>query len=195
METSAKKDQPTAADEDDDFCLADTLVGMSDEEIERMAERDAESEVSSCALSGIPLDQTALEGGLTALYLRVRAERAAKQQAPGSSPMTSPAPDTPDANAVRPGKLPYHCDVPMLIEEIEDGYRHVWGNYLALARHFEQHGPEEEAARYNEKYKALFQVESDLWKFSPEQWWTLKTEVLPPLIAEVRALTKKHLGY
>lgn len=197
METSTENDEYQPPGDDDDFCLADTVVGMSDEEIARLAKQEAESEVSSSALSGIPLDQAPLEEGLTMMYLRVRAERtaehAAKHQAAGSSLLISPAPDAPIG--IELGNLPPNCDVPMLIEEIEDGYRHLWGSYLALARHFEEHGPQEEATRYNEKYRETIRVESDLWQLSPQEWWTHKTEILPPLIEEMRAVREQVLGY
>ena len=76
--TRTKKGRRAAADEDDDFCLADTLVDASDEELERMAEADAQNEVTSSAYEGIPLDKAALKTGLRAAYKRIRAERAAR---------------------------------------------------------------------------------------------------------------------
>ena len=121
------------------------------------------------------------------------AERSAKQQAADFSPLTKLAPPTPIV--IELGNLPPNCDVPMLIEEIEDGYRHLWGSYLALARHFEEHGPEEEATRYNEKYRETFRIEGELWRLSPQEWWTHKTEVLPPLIKEMRAERMRVLSY
>ena len=57
-------------DEDDDFCLADGLVDASDQEIERMAEEDAEADVASSAYEGIPLDK----GGATHRVDRVLQE-------------------------------------------------------------------------------------------------------------------------
>lgn len=194
VETSPGDDkyQPASA-EDEAFCLADTLTGMSDEEIARMAKQEAESEVSSCALSGIPLDQAPLEEGLTMVYLRVRAEQAAKQKAASASPGTSPLPDTPIV--IELGNLPPNCDVPMLIEEIEDSYRHLWGSYLALARHFEASGDAGQAAIYNEKFDHFCRLEMDLYLLSPHAWWTHKTELLPPLIKEMRAERMQFLGY
>ena len=61
-------------DEDDDFCLADGLVDASDQEIERMAEEDAEADVASSAYEGIPLDKEALRIGLIESYKKLRAE-------------------------------------------------------------------------------------------------------------------------
>lgn len=59
---------------DDDCCLADVLVSMSDQELERMAEADARAEVSSSAYEGIPLDGEALKAGLLESYKKLRAE-------------------------------------------------------------------------------------------------------------------------
>lgn len=53
---------------------------MSDEELERMAEANAQNEVTSSAYKGIPLDKAALKTGLLAAYKQVRAERAAHRQ-------------------------------------------------------------------------------------------------------------------
>ena len=172
VERSTKKDQPTTAAEDDDFCLADGVAEAGGGEIERTNGQDAAPDVSSSASSGIPPDETALEGGLTAIYLRARGERAAQDS-----------------------KLPFNCDVPMLIEEIEDRYRHLWGSYLALARHFEKHGPPEEATRYNEKFHHFCQFEMNLYLLSVEEWWRHKTEVLPPLLKEMRSVRQQILGY
>ncbi len=130
-------------------------------------------------------------------YLRVRAElaaeRAVKQQVAGSSQMTNPLSPTPIV--IELGNLPPNCDVPMLIEEIEDGYRHLWGSYLALARHFEASGDAKQAAIYNEKFHHFCRFEMDLCLLSPQEWWTHKTEVLPPLIKEMRVVREQVLGY
>ena len=80
VRTSTRKDRRPTDDQDDDFCLADTLVNASDEELERMAETDAQNEVTSSAYEGIPLDKAALKAGLLAAYKQVRAERAARRQ-------------------------------------------------------------------------------------------------------------------
>ena len=74
LTTGPKAGRVAAFDEDDDFCLADGLVDASDEEIEQMAERDAENEVSSSAYEGIPLDKVRLRAGLIECYKKVRAE-------------------------------------------------------------------------------------------------------------------------
>ena len=107
--------------------------------------------------------------------------------------LTKPAPTT--ATVAQPAKPQPDKDVAMTYEVVESSYRHLWGGYLALARHFEEHGPEEEAARYNEKYWATTKFELELYKLTPAELWTHKTEVLPPLIAEVHALEKKYLGH
>ena len=78
--TSTRKDRRSTADQNDDFCLADGLADASDEELERMAEADAQNEVTSSAYEGIPLDKAALRTGLLAAYKQVRAERAARRQ-------------------------------------------------------------------------------------------------------------------
>ena len=78
--TSTKKDQPAAFDEDDDFCLADRLVDASDEEIEQMAEQDAEADVASSAYEGIPLDKEALRIGLIESYKKLRGEWPAQRR-------------------------------------------------------------------------------------------------------------------
>ena len=61
-------------DEADDFCLADGLVDAGDQEIERMAEEDAEADVASSAYEGIPLDKEELRIGLIESYKKLRAE-------------------------------------------------------------------------------------------------------------------------
>ena len=151
MSTDTEKDQSGVANGDNDSCLADELVTASNQQSKRTAEQDAENEVPSSASSGTPLDETGFEGGTTAMYLRARGER--------------PTQDS---------KLPYNCDVPMLIEGIEDRYRHVWGSYLDLARHFEKHGPPEEATCYREKFHHFCQFEMNLWQLSVEEWWRHK---------------------
>ena len=107
--------------------------------------------------------------------------------------LTKPAPTA--ATVTQPAKPQPDKDVAMTYEVVESSYRHLWGGYLALARHFEKHGPQEEAARYNEKYWATTKFELELYKLTPAELWTHKTEVLPPLIAEVHALEKKYLGH
>ncbi len=74
MRTSTKKNRQATTNEDDDFCLADTLALMNDEELERMAEEDAQSDVSSSAYEGIPLDKATLKAGLIESYRKLRAE-------------------------------------------------------------------------------------------------------------------------
>lgn len=78
--TGPKADRAAAFDEDDDFCLADGLVDASDEEIEQIAEREAENEVSSSAYEGIPLDKEALRIGLIESYKKLRAEWPAQRR-------------------------------------------------------------------------------------------------------------------
>lgn len=177
-------DEPLAFDEDDDFCLADTLVGMSDEEIERMAEHDAESEVASSALSGIPLDKATLRTGLIESYQKLRAERTARQSA---------SPSTAEAGAPLAPR-PYHDPV-VTFDVVHDCYQHVWGGYLSLARHFEAAGDAEQAALYDEKFHHFNRVEMELWKLGDEEMWRQKTEVLPPLIKEMHAVRMQFLGY
>ena len=80
------------------------------------------------------------------------------------------------------------CDV------VHDCYQHVWGGYLALARHFEAAGDAEQAAIYHEKYWSTIRFELDLWKLSDDEMWRHHEEVLPPLIQELHALEKQHLG-
>lgn len=82
MRTSRKKDRQAADDTDDDFCLADTLTDLNDEELARMAEEHAQADVSSSAYEGIPLDKERLKAGLLASYRQMRAERAAAQRRP-----------------------------------------------------------------------------------------------------------------
>ena len=75
MRTSTENDQQPAADDEESFCLADTLTDLTDEELARMAEEHAEADVSSSALEGIPLDKERLRVGLLASYQKMRAER------------------------------------------------------------------------------------------------------------------------
>ena len=81
------------------------------------------------------------------------------------------------------------CDV------VHDCYQHVWGGYLALARHFEAAGDAEQAAIYNERFHHFCRFELDLWKLSNDEKWRHQEEVLPPLIKELHALEKEFLGY
>lgn len=81
------------------------------------------------------------------------------------------------------------CDV------VHDCYQHVWGGYLALARHFEAVGEAAQAAIYNEKFHHFCRFELDLWQLSDDEQWRHHEEFLPPLIRELHALTKQHLGY
>ena len=81
------------------------------------------------------------------------------------------------------------CDV------VHDCYQHVWGGYLALARHFEAVGDAEQAAIYNEKFHHFCRFELDLWKLSDDEMWKHHEEVLPPLIQKLHALEKEFLGY
>ena len=83
----------------------------------------------------------------------------------------------------------------MTYEVVEDSYRHLFGAYLSLARHFEEHGPQEDADRYHALFSKYHEEEMELYRLTPAELWTHKTEVLPPLIAEVHALQKKYLGY
>lgn len=86
-------------------------------------------------------------------------------------------------------------DVAMTYEVVEEGYRHLFGSYLALARHFKEHGPQEDADRYNGLFSKYHREELELYRLTDAELWTHKTEVLPPLIAQVHALRKQHLGY
>ena len=81
MKTSAESDeyQPASA-EDNAFCLADTLVGASDADLEKVCEALAQNEVDSSAYEGIPMDKEALKTGLLESYKKVRDERTARQQ-------------------------------------------------------------------------------------------------------------------
>ena len=74
MSKGVESHRQPAEDEDGDFCLADTLVNMSDAEIEQMAEEDARADVTSSAYEGIPLDKAALRIGLIESYKKLRAE-------------------------------------------------------------------------------------------------------------------------
>ena len=76
MDTSAEHDeyQPASAEEEA-FSLVDTLTDLSDADLERMCEREAQSEVDSSAYEGIPLDKAAMKAGLLDSYRKLRAER------------------------------------------------------------------------------------------------------------------------
>lgn len=75
MRTSTENDHQPDDDQEESFCLADTLTDLTDAELERMAEEHAEADVSSSALEGIPLDKARLKAGLLASYQQMRAER------------------------------------------------------------------------------------------------------------------------
>lgn len=107
--------------------------------------------------------------------------------------LTEPAPTT--ATAAQTTKPQPDKDVAMTYEVVESGYRHLFSNYLALSRHFKEHGPQEDATRYHELFSKYHQEELELYRLTPAELWKHKTEVLPPLIAEAHALRKKHLGY
>ena len=89
---------------------------------------------------------------------------------------------------------PYR-DPAMTAEIVHSSYQHLFGGYLALADHFEATGDTEQAAIYNEKYASTLRFELNLYKLSDEEKHRQDTEVLPPLLTELHALTKKHLGY
>lgn len=108
--------------------------------------------------------------------------------------ITQPPPATATA-AAPPAKPQPDKDVAMTYELVENGYRHLFGAYLSLARHFKKHGPQEDADRYQAQFRKYHQEEMELYRLTPTELWTHKTEVLPPLIEEVHALQKKHLGY
>ena len=80
MKTSAENDEyhPASA-EDNAFCLADTLTNLSDADLEKVCEAEAQNEVDSSALEGIPLDKAELKAGLLVSYKKLRDERAARQ--------------------------------------------------------------------------------------------------------------------
>lgn len=108
-------------------------------------------------------------------------------------PCLPPEADTPEADASHYPK-PYR-DPSVTCDVVHDLYQHVWGGYLALADHFEATGDAEQAAIYNEKYRSTVRFELDLWKLSDDEMWRHQEEVLPPLIKELHALEKQHLGF
>ena len=88
---------------------------------------------------------------------------------------------------------PYR-DPALICELVHSGYQHLWGGYLALARHFEATGDTRQAAIYREKYDRTAAFELDLWKLSDDEQQRHDAEVLPPLIEELHALQKQFLG-
>ena len=81
MKTRGESDEyQPASTADHAFCLADTLVHLSDAELERVCDAEAQNEVDSSAYEGIPLDKEALKTGLLASYKRLRSELAARPQ-------------------------------------------------------------------------------------------------------------------
>lgn len=74
MNKGAERHWQPADEKDDDFCLADAVVKLTDEQLEQLAEDDAQAEVSSCAYEGIPLDKASLKAGLIEFYRKLRTE-------------------------------------------------------------------------------------------------------------------------
>ena len=64
-------------EEQDEFCLADSLAHLTDEELDQLADEEAQAEVTSSAYEGIPLDKEFIKAGLIESYRKLRAERAA----------------------------------------------------------------------------------------------------------------------
>lgn len=78
MRTSADTSSQSMApglEKPDDFCLADSLVHLSDDELDRLADEEAQAEVTSSAYEGIPLDKEFIKTGLIESYRKLRAER------------------------------------------------------------------------------------------------------------------------
>ncbi len=59
----------------DNFCLANSPVYLNDEELDRLADEEAQAEVTSSAYEGIPLDKAFIKAGLIESYRKLRAER------------------------------------------------------------------------------------------------------------------------
>jgi spore germination protein YaaH len=83
METSAKPADSTATitgNSDDlyNFTLAERYVLLSEEELERYIDQEAEAEVSSSAYEGIPLDKERIKAGLRELYRELRVQATLK---------------------------------------------------------------------------------------------------------------------
>lgn len=111
-------------------------------------------------------------------------------------PVLTPETATHDLNAgaeASPYPKPYR-DPSVTCDVVQDCYQHVWGGYLALTRHFEATGDAAQAAIYNEKFHHFCRFELDLWKLSDDEMWRHQEEILPPLIKELHALEKQHLG-
>ena len=99
----------------------------------------------------------------------------------------------PAADASRYPK-PYR-DPAMTCEVVHSSYQHLFGGYLALARHFEEAKDAVNGPLYREKFQSTLRFELDLWKLNDDEKWKHETEILPLLIKEMHALRKQHLGY
>ena len=62
------READAGATDREDFCLAERLLLLTDEELNRLADQEAAAEVASSAYEGIPLDQAALRTGLLETY-------------------------------------------------------------------------------------------------------------------------------
>lgn len=62
------REASAGAVEREDFCLAERLLLLTDEELNQLADQEAAAEVASSAYEGVPLDQAALRTGLLETY-------------------------------------------------------------------------------------------------------------------------------
>ena len=106
--------------------------------------------------------------------------------------MTTPDAST-EADASRYPK-PYR-DPSVTCDVVHDCYQHLFGSYLALTRHFKAAGDAEQAAIYEAKFHHFCRFELELWRLSDDEMRRHEEEVLPPLIQEMRAARRQHLGY
>ena len=82
---------------------------------------------------------------------------------------TDPA-DTPLGTVADATLSPRPCRDPLVICDVTHSlYQHVWGGYLALARHFEAADDTEQAAIYNGKFRHFCRFELDLWQLGEDE--------------------------
>ena len=78
METNAESDVLSTSDAAKDglydFSLAERYTRLSDDELERRADEEAEAEAASSAYEGIPLSKERIKAGLLDTYRSLRAK-------------------------------------------------------------------------------------------------------------------------
>ena len=79
VETNTESGASSVSDESKEglynFSLAERYAELSDDELERRADEEADAEAASSAYEGIPLDKERIKAGLLETYRNLRTEK------------------------------------------------------------------------------------------------------------------------